>query len=722
MKESALFLMLILMASCVDKHDAILFPRTPMLSVTDTYHGVEVIDPYRNLENLQDSIVINWFKDQTSYSKGLVSKIKKRKAIFDKLNIISNREEFTSSRWRIKKDSSYFFLKRNKNEEIEKLYYSKSKNASHELIFDPTSYKKEYIINYFKTSWDLSKIAISIGKKGEDLSDIIIYDLERGSLLNEVIKNACPIYTGGISWLKDNSGFIYQHIPNTNYQEEDYWLDTKSVVYELGTNPVKLQEIFSRDHNPEIVIKREDFPQVILKSSKSNYLFGEISGVSSFNDTYYAELNKDTNLTKLAWKFLFKAREEIKQFYIHNDTLIYRTANDASNFKICRTPLHNPDFDNPEVLINEHKHTVIIDFVVKENKIFYTTMKNGVESKFFVFDAIKKSIQEIALPYNSGSSFVKLTNNTVYVSIGGWTSPYKLYRFNDTNNTFVDVTLEAENVANEFSDFIVEEVEVSSHDGEKVPLSIIYKKGMAKDKMNRTMLLSYGAYGDSFSPYFSIPFLTWVSEGGIWAIPHVRGGGEKGNDWHMGGYKTTKPNTWKDLIACTEYLINEKFTSPKYITSFGASAAGIGVARAVTERPDLFTAAVLDAPSINLVRSEIQPNGLNSVKEFGTVKDSVEFRALLEMDAYHHIKKGKSYPAILVLTGMKDGAVVPWDPAKFVARMQNSSSSKKPVLLLADFEANHGGDGTKKKYHQNMADIFSFALWQTGHPDYQPKN
>ena len=215
--------------------------------------------------------------------------------------------------------------------------------------------------------------------------------------------------------------------------------------------------------------------------------------------------------------------------------------------------------------------------------------------------------------------------------------------------------------------------------------------------------------------------LHWINEGGIYAVAHVRGGGEKGNAWYKDGHKTNKPNSWKDFITCTEYLIKQNYTSPKYITISGASAGGILIGRAITERPDLYAAAVIRVGVLNTLRSEFAPNGKNLSKDFGSIKDSIEFKALLEMDAYQHIKNDVKYPAVYLTGGINDSRVVIWQPGKFAAKLQNSKSSNL-VLFNVDFEGGHGFDANTDKKINELANILSFSLWQTGHLDYKLKN
>ncbi len=259
---------------------------------------------------------------------------------------------------------------------------------------------------------------------------------------------------------------------------------------------------------------------------------------------------------------------------------------------------------------------------------------------------------------------------------------------------------------------------IPSHDGVEVPVSLIYDKNMKRDGSNPVMMYGYGSYGITISPFFSTIFLTWVSEGGVIAISHVRGGGELGDAWHKAGYKQTKPNTWKDFIATAEYLHKEKISSPEKTMIFGGSAGGILVGRAMTERPDLFGVAVPAVGAMNTVRSEFTPNGPVNVPEFGTVKDESEFKALYEMDSYLHVEDGVKYPATMITAGINDPRVVAWEPGKFAARLQAANGSDKPILFRVDYESGHGSDAKTKSF-QEFADIMSFSFWQMGHPDYQ---
>jgi prolyl oligopeptidase len=255
----------------------------------------------------------------------------------------------------------------------------------------------------------------------------------------------------------------------------------------------------------------------------------------------------------------------------------------------------------------------------------------------------------------------------------------------------------------EYNNLVVEETNVKGHDGVMIPLSIICKNGLKKDGSNVCLMEGYGAYGISNTPYFSVTANSLAVKGVVIAIAHVRGGSEKGEEWYKAGYKTTKPNTWKDFISCAEYLISNGFTSSSRLAGTGMSAGGILISRSITERPDLFAAAICNVGVANAMRMEFDSNGPVNVPEFGTVKDSLECKALYEMDGMQHVKNGTKYPAVIA------------------AALQNASVSGKPVFMKVNYDNGHFTEDRDVTY-ANFADQYAFVLWQCGHPDFHLKN
>ncbi len=300
------------------------------------------------------------------------------------------------------------------------------------------------------------------------------------------------------------------------------------------------------------------------------------------------------------------------------------------------------------------------------------------------------------------------------------TSQSVVYAYDPRTRGLVDAKLQPEGPNDHPSNIESVEVKVRSYDGTMVPLTIVYPKGLERDGSHPTLLTGYGAYGTSSTVGYSPTQLAEYELGVVRATCHVRGGGEYGEEWHLAGKEATKPNTWRDFIACAEYLIAQGYTSPAHLAGFGGSAGGILIGRAIEERPDLFAAAMAGVPLADLVRNETTANGGPNIPEFGSTKTEAGFRALYAMSPFANVADGVKYPAVLVTTGINDPRVDPWEPAKFAARLQAATTSGKPVLLRVDYSAGHGVASSHEQGLELEVDSWSFVLWQTGHPAFQP--
>lgn len=697
----------------------------PSKVVTDEYFGVKVVDEYRNLEDLNDLSTSNWMKDQTKYSLSILQNIQNRQYYIDKRIEFEKRKSFSVNNINITENDFYFYLKKKPSDNTAKLFYRKTFKGKEIEIFNPenykSEYKKKYQINYIKPSYDGSKIVIALTESGKEISEMVIYDLKQHKLLPYVITNSWPSDGGGISWLPDNNSFIYLHYPVIDPTSSLFLKDMQSVKYKLGDDPTKLNIILSRKNNSDLNINPEDFPIVDLPVKECKYLVGQISGATSFKDTYYMPITSIDN-SKKSWKFLFGKEEKISDFIIKGNDIIYVSEKNGTN-AIYRTSLQVPNFTNPVLVIPNISDEVINGIYSLKDGFIFNTLKNGVEAKLYSY--INNKNKFLPLPFPAGNISIETQNNfsnNFWIECSGWKNELERFHYNFSTDNFSPENLAPIIEYPEFKDIIVKEITVKSHDGLDIPLSLIYNKNIQKDNNNPLLIDAYGGYGINNSPYPSKTYMIWALQGGIMAIAHVRGGGEKGDAWHEGGYKTTKPNSWKDLISCAEYMIKDGFTSNEKIGIWGGSAGGITIGRAMTERPDLFKAAVIDAGVVNASRMEFTPNGPNNIKELGTVTIESELKSLLEMDAYLHIKKGEKYPATLITGGINDPRVSPWMPTKFAAKLLANNASNNPILLKIDYEGGHGGDIPTAQRYANLADVFAFAFWQLGHPDYQPKD
>ncbi|KAA2223814.1 prolyl oligopeptidase family serine peptidase [Chryseobacterium sediminis] len=691
--------------------------------VTNEYFGTKIVDEYRNLENLNDLSTSKWMEDQTKYSLSVLRNIPNRQFYIDKRLEFDKKQSVSINQLNITDNDIYFYLKRLPQEKTAKLFYRKSFNGTETEIFNPENFKpenkKKYQINYIKPSYDGSKVVIALTESGKEISEMVIYDIPHGKLLPDLLTNCWPSDSGGIAWLSDNNSFIYRYYPVIDPKSPLFLKDTESVLYTIGQSPQAHTILLSRQNNPEVKINPEDFPRISLSSKNSKYIFGQISGATTFKDTYYMPIGEVFSQRK--WKLLFRKEEKITDFIEKDDHLIYISEKNGTN-AIYSTSLQNPDFQNAKILVSNIADEVITSLNNLKEGFVFSTSKNGVEAKVYLYKEKNKILQP--LPFLAGN--VSITSkgdisNDFWIVCSGWKNDSERFKYDSLQNKFVPENIAPIIEYPEFKNIIAEEITIKSHDGLDIPVSLMYNKNIKRNADNPVLIYAYGAYGTNISPNLSKTYLLWVQQGGIVAIAHVRGGGEKGEPWHEGGYKMTKSNSWKDLISCAEYMISEKYTSKNKIAIWGASAGGITIGRAITARPDLFKVAIIDAGVVNTTRMEFTPNGLNSAKEFGSLSNESEFKALLEMDAYQQIRKGEKYPATLITSGINDPRVSPWMPTKFAAKLLAADKSKNPIFLKIDYEGGHGGDIPVAQKYDNIADTFAFALWQLGHPDYKFK-
>lgn len=711
-------ILLVLVACTSEKNQSP--PLAIVESVVDTFYGMVVEDQHRYMEDLSDSAVIDWIKSHSEYTRGILDRISGRAGMVEQMKEFDRRRSETVYSLHITDNDKYFYLKATPDDETGKLFYREGFSGEEVLLFDPETYKDDtlmYSITNLSPSFDGSKIAFTIAPNGSEMSELLIMKVPTKEFYPEVIDRARGAY-----WLASGEAFTYLRLNSSDVLDMNNKLNTKSFLHALGVKPDQDLEIFSAAKYPELNIQPQEIP-VVMYDKDTDKLLGFIHTVDNRLKVYIAP-SGDIRKDKIRWKLLMDRKDDVYNFSSFMDDLYVYTPKDAPNFKILKTSLSDPDYENAEVLVAENPDAKLESYTITLDGLYYSLSRNGVEESLYFIPHGTKAARKIELPTAAGA--IRLSSkgfkfSDIWVTLTGWTIDFKRYRYNLEKDEFTVETLSAQAEFPEYDNIIAEEVMVTSYDGVEVPLSLIYDKTLKKDGKNPVLIYGYGAYGYSISPRFSPTFFLPATKGAIFAVAHVRGGGELGDAWYKAGFKTTKSNTWKDLIACTEYLVNENYTSPKKIAINGGSAGGILVGRAMTERPDLFGAVIPEVGCMNTMRAEFTPNGPVNVPEFGTVTDSVECMALYEMDAYHHIETGTNYPASLITAGMNDPRVIAWQPAKFAAKLQAANASDNPVLLLVDFESGHGIGDTKSKYFESLADVQSFALWQTGHPDYKLK-
>lgn len=438
--------------------------------------------------------------------------------------------------------------------------------------------------------------------------------------------------------------------------------------------------------------------------------------------TFYAPI--EPNYSKLKWKLLCKPEDKItRSRIIIADDVYAICSKNATKFKLVHTTLLNPDWDNADIIVPEKKDKSL-ENMIRCKDFLILCYSNGINSFLYKYNLKSKVVSEIKMPL-SGTAYILQADNSAnncFVGISSWNQPTFEFLFNAEFDQFSASPFKASpNYPKDYDNLIVEEIEVKGHDGVMIPLSLIYKKGLIKNGENVCFMEGYGGYGISMVPNFNKRLLPLaVKHNVIIAIPHIRGGSEKGEEWHIGGFKKTKPNSWKDFNSCAEYLISIGFTSKEKLIGCGTSAGGLMISRAMTERPDLYAAVICNVGTANILRLESIPSGAINVPEFGTVKDSLECLWLAEMDALRHVKEGTKYPAVICVGGWNDPRVPVWQPAKFAAALQKASSSNKPVFMKVNYDNGHFTEDKDVSF-RDFAEQYAFALWQCNHPDFKLK-
>ncbi|WP_035716226.1 prolyl oligopeptidase family serine peptidase [Christiangramia echinicola] len=682
--------------------------------VTDNYHGTDLEDPYRYMEDLDDPEVINWMKSNTNYAEAVLNAIPGKKEMIGKIEEMDSRTASRINSLSITDNDMYYYLKTRPEDQTGKLFFRKGYDGKESLLLDPEKYNSEsdkiYTISSVIPDKMGNRVAVILAPDGSENGELVILD-QSGKRIGEKLN-----LVQYANWTANENSLYYLKLNSSEISDMDRQMNQKVYEHILGTSQSEDKEVFSSS-NSELNIKPEEFP-ILINDKELNMNFGLVVTVNKALKIYMNEADLSGD-----WQTLTTPEDEVSDFSTTEDAIYYMTFKDAPNFRIVKSKKDSPKFVDGKTYIPEHKNGTLDGYALTGDGLYYTVKENGVETKIYFKSNNDDVPQQLDLPLTAGTASVSSKGpdfSDIWVSLTGWTTPGKRFKYNPETNEFTNEPMSSEAEYPELNDLVVKEVMVSSHDGVKVPVSIIHNKNIKLDGNNPTTMYGYGSYGISSGPFFSPLMLVHTLYGGVFVVPHVRGGGELGDAWHRAGQKTNKPNTWKDAIATAEYLIDKGYTKPEKLSFFGGSAGGILVGRAVTERPDLFSAVAPMVGAMNTVRMEETPNGPVNAPEFGTVKDPEEFKGLLEMDSYHHVENGTEYPAMLVTSGINDPRVIAWEPAKFAARAQMANASDDPILLLTDFDSGHGIGDTKAENFELFANIFSFFYWQADHPKFQP--
>jgi prolyl oligopeptidase len=699
-------------------------PVAQVKPVTDTYFGTKITDPYRWMESEPKPQFPAYLHAQNDYARAVLARIPGRDALAKDIGEVSglaarvHTVQLAGGRT--------FYLRRDAGAQIDRLYMTDA--GGHEtLLVDPSflgTGGKHAEIDQFQPSRDGSLVAYGVSIGGSENSTLHVIETATRTIRPDTIDRA---QFAGVSWAPDGKSFFFSRLPASSATAKpvDQYAHMQVYRHTLGADPATDVSVLDSDHLPFAFKAAAVFPSIVVIPG-SDYALAAVSDGVSPEVTLYTALLADLLGGHPAWTLVVLQSDGVIGAAARGNRIDLLTHKDAPRFKVVETSLASPAFAAAKTVVPE-PDGVLTGIAGAKDGLYYATRDGATFSLHRLGEGAVQP-DTIALPFagtiapgdeSSGGLVTDPERPGALVSLESWVRPHQWLRYDAASRTLADTHI-LPGFPRDLSGYESVETSATAPDGTKIPLSIITRKGLAHDGHRPTYLVGYGSYGISYDPAFSPTFLPWLDRGGVYAVAHVRGGGEGGQAWHEAGKIATKQNTIHDFIAAGDALIAQGYTDTAHLAGEGTSAGGILIGGAITQRPDLFRAALIRVGATNTIREQYTAGGPANIPEFGTVADKAQFPSMLAMDAYNHVKKGTAYPAVLLTGGADDPRVTVWIPAKMTARLQASTSSHRPVLFRVEFDAGHGIGSTRKQRDDETADEFAFLLWQFGETGYQP--
>ncbi|MFB9055115.1 prolyl oligopeptidase family protein [Mariniflexile ostreae] len=674
------------------------YPETKTVDTIDTYFGTDVKDPYRWLEDDRSPETEAWVEAQNNTTNTYLEKIPFKDDLKKRLTDLWNYEKISAPF--IEGDFTYYF--KNDGLQNQDVIYRKKEGGDTEVFLDPNTFSKDGTVSLGDLSFskDGSLLAYSISEGGSDWRKIIVMKTENKAIIGDTLKD---VKFSAIAWYK-NEGFYYSSYDKPKGSELSAKTDQHKVYYhELGTSQKEDVLIFGgipeEKHRYISAGVTEDDAYLIISAQEStsgNKLF--IRDLSLKNKSFVTILNHTDSDT----------------YVLENDgsTLFLVTNLDAPNKKIVTVEASNPTPENWKDFIPETEHVLRPS---KGSGFFFAHYMVDAISQVKQYDYNGQLIKDIVLPglgtVNGFSG--KAKDSVLYYAFTNYNTPSSIYKMDPVSGKTAlywkpEIGFDPDNYESH-------QVFYTSKDGTKVPMMITHKKGLKRDGKNPTMLYGYGGFNISLTPAFSITNAVWMEQGGILAVPNLRGGGEYGKVWHDAGIQLKKQNVFDDFIAAAEYLIEKDYTTPSYLAIRGGSNGGLLVGATMTQRPDLAKVALPAVGVLDMLRYHTFTAGAGWAYDYGTAEQSQDmFEYLKGYSPLHNVKEGVAYPATLITTGDHDDRVVPTHSFKFAAELQKKQTGTNPTLIRIETDAGHGAGTPVSKIIEQYADIFGFTLFNMG--------
>jgi prolyl oligopeptidase len=680
-------------------------PEAAKKPVSTKYQGITVEDPYQWLENDNDPQVKSWSDAQNQRTRQYLDKLPDRAAIEKQL-----------TEWYAKTSPSYsslvsrpgilFAMKFQppKQQPLLVTLASADDLKSEKVVLDPNvlDAKGTTAIDWFVPSLNGKYVAVSLSKGGSEDGTLHFYETATGKALPDTIAHVqYPTAGGSAAWNGDGSGTYYTRFPRKGERPEaDLNFYQQIYFHKLGTPDTEDTYSIGADF-PRIA-------EITLEASRDGkYILATVANGDGGDFAHYLLGSDET------WTQITQFSDQIKNARLGRDDALYLISRaGAPRGKILRLPLDAPELKNAAEIVPAGD--AVIERIVPSRDALYVGDLLGGPSQIRRFDLNGKNSTIIPIPQISAvQEMLALEEGSLLFRDVSYTEPAAWFRCLNGKAEPAKTALRSTSPVS-FADIEVRREFATSKDGAKIPLNILFRKGMKPDGSNPTLLYGYGGYGISMSPNFDFTRRLWFDRGGVYVVANIRGGGEFGEDWHKAGNLTKKQNVFDDFAAAAEYLIKEKYTRPEKLAIQGGSNGGLLMGVMITQHPDLFRAVVSSVGIYDMLRVELAPNGAFNVTEFGTVKDPEQFKALYAYSPYHHVVDGTKYPSVLMMTGANDGRVAPYHSRKMTARLDEANKSENPILLRTSSSAGHGQGTALSERVKQLADIYAFLFTQLG--------
>ncbi len=689
------------MSSFVLAGTAVRYPVTAKGEQVDEYFGVKVPDPYRWLEDDHSEATKAWVEAQNKVTGEYLQSIPSRVAIKDRLLKLVNYERFGLP----SKRGERVFISRNDGLQNQSVLYAIDRpGATPRVLLDPNTLSADgtVALGHLSFSDDGSLLAYSVAVSGSDWQEWKVRDVVTGKDLPDHLKWS---KFSGASWTHDNSGFFYgrydepkdkEALTGVNYYHKLYY-------HKMGTEQSEDVLVYDRpDH------KEWSFGGSVTEDGR--YLIISIhQGTDPKTRVLYKDLSKPTEKpVELLMEF-----DAAYHFLDHDGPVFWFETNlQAPRGRVIAINIDHPERGKWKQLIPESADTLQQVSVFGDTFIASYLKDAHTAIRRFGTDGAPRG--EIDLPGlgSVGGFGGKRSQTETFYSFTGYTVPSTIYRYD--LKTGRSEIFRRPKVAFDPSLFETKQIFYPSKDGTRIPMFITHKKGIKLDGSNPTLLYGYGGFNISLTPYFTTANVVWMEMGGVYAVPNLRGGGEYGEEWHQAGTKLKKQNVFDDFLAAAQYLIDQKYTSSEKLAIMGGSNGGLLVGACMTQRPDLFRAAIAEVGVMDMLRFHKFTIGWGWTADYGSSDNAEEFKALLAYSPYHNLKPGTKYPATLITTGDHDDRVVPAHSFKFAARLQEYQAGENPVLIRIETKAGHGGGKPLSKQIEERADVWAFLVKELG--------